>query len=410
MPMSPDIARARIGKIRSDGTVGNMVDSDKVVALTNWLTAGAPPSREFSDLVAEIGQRIVSAGISVDQFGIYVAMLHSELPGRLTYWTAAGGSRLVMLTPEQLRSSDSWIGTPAEVCQKTGRMVVYTLGSAPEFDAREDSQALAKRGYRQFVHTPLHSNYSIAGNTAAYGTKVEGGFKESEVHALRTIQAALARVVEGFVLHEGTVQVLSTYVGRGAGRRVLEGNILRGDTEVIPSIVLFTDLKGFTGLSNSKPATEIIDMLNTFYEISETAISKNGGEILKFIGDGLLVIFPTPDDLAAQMAASAGAIDAVYEIHNGLKKSSHSNIAFRSSLHLGDIFFGNIGSKSRLDFTAIGPTVNLAARMLECADELGADTVCSDAFHQLVPSKTKLLGERAFKGFDLPQKIYGVGR
>jgi adenylate cyclase len=384
-----------------------MINSSKVSALANWLAAGAPPKRSFPDFVAELGKRPTSAGLRVDQFGIYLTMIHPEIPGRLTYWTKAGSTRMSTLTPEQLREGDVWIGTPAHHCQQTGRMVVHTLGSSPEFDSRKDSQRLAERGYRQFVFTPLHSNYYVI-SAASYGTKSEHGFSEDEVHALRMLQSNLARVVESFVLYESTVQILSTYVGRDAGSRVLEGNILRGDTEAIPSIVLFTDLRDFTALSNARPASEVIELLNDFYDIAEAAIGNNGGEILKFMGDGLLAIFPTPDDLAAQMAASVAAIAALEETRTALGNASLPEIRFRASLHLGDIHYGNIGSKSRMDFTAIGPTVNLAARLLSAADDFGAEIVCSKAFHSLVPERTSMLGEQEFKGFDTPQPVYSV--
>ncbi len=385
-----------------------MSDSSKITALINWLVAGAPPKQSFSGLVAEIGKRLVATGLQVDQFGLYQLMIHPEMPGRYNYWTEAAGSRLVTITAHQLRHGDLWIGSPAEACMSSRRLVVHTFGSSPAYDCRRAAQKDASRGYKQFVHTPLHSHYSLAASVATYGTKIDGGFTEDEIHTLRLIQAPLARVVEAFVLHEGTVQILSTYVGRDAGSRVLEGNIVRGDAEIIPSIVLFADLRNFTALSNTKPVSEVIETLNTFYDVAETAIAGNGGEILKFMGDGLLAIFPTPDDLSAQMAAATGAIAALEETRAALSEANRTDIQFRAALHLGDIYYGNIGSKSRLDFTAIGPTVNLAARLMSVADELGVETVCSDDFHRLVPDRTKLLGERKFKGFELAQQTYGI--
>ena len=388
--------------------IDGMINSAKISALSNWLAAGAPPKRDFSDLIAEIGKRLNAAGLPIAQFGVYVTMLHSALPGRLTYWTEVAGARLSTLSPDQLRSGDIWIGTPGEVCTGSGRIVSYLIGQSPEFDGRTDSKQLAERGYTHIVCTPLHSSYTIANNTASYSTKQKGGFSDKETYALRIIQAPLARVVEGFVLHEGTVQVLSTYVGRDAGSRVLEGNIMRGHTEQIPSIVLFSDLKDFTERSNKQPASDVIETLNVFYDIAEAAIGDNAGEILKFMGDGLLAIFPTPDDLAAQNAASMGAIDALKDIRTDLSEAGRSDIQFRSALHLGDIYYGNIGSKTRLDFTAIGPTVNLAARLLSIAGELGVDLVCSEDFHLIAPERSSLLAKHEFKGFDAPQPVYGV--
>jgi len=150
-------------------------------------------------------------------------------------------------------------------------------------------------------------------------------------------------------------------------------------------------------------------ILNRFYDIAEAAITRNGGEILKSIGDGLLVIFPTPDDLSAQMAAASGALTSLEETRSTLAEAPDLDLSFRASLHLGDIHYGNIGSKSQLDFTAIGPAGNLAARLMSVADEHQADTVCSEVIHQLLPEQTKMLGEMAFKGFDAPHRVYQLG-
>jgi adenylate cyclase len=152
----------------------------------------------------------------------------------------------------------------------------------------------------------------------------------------------------------------------------------------------------------------VIRTLNQFYDAAETAIGANGGEILKFMGDGLLAIYPTPDDISAQMAAANGAIASLEEARETLDREGNDAIRFRAALHLGDISYGNIGSRSRLDFTAIGPAVNLTARLLSVADELKADMVCSESFHVLAEDRTELLGERAFKGFDGLHRVYGV--
>jgi adenylate cyclase len=385
-----------------------MIDKNKLSGLVHWLAAGAQPYRLCAEVVEETGQRLVSAGLPVDQFGVYQTMIHPALPGNFSYWTKGSGVRKSVLTPEQLRSGDLWIGTPAFDCQETGRIVVTDLGASPKYDHRRDMKHLLERGYRQILNLPLHSVHSIATNVASFSTKKEGGFTEEETRALKLIQANLARVVEGHILHESAVQILSTYVGRDAGIRILEGNIMLGDSETIPSIVLFADLKNFTALSNVEKPKDVIETLNIFYEIAESAINRNGGEILKFMGDGLLAIFPVQDDLSAQIAGSIGAISALEETRATLMEISRTDISFRASLHLGDINYGNIGSKSRMDFTAIGPTVNLAARLLSAADEYSVDTVCSKAFHQLVPETSTLLGEKTLKGFDDLQPVYGI--
>ena len=385
-----------------------MIDPSRVTALINWLMAGAPPRQGIADLTAQLAKRLRAAGLPVDLLGLYQLLIHPEMPGRYTYWTEALGAQSMHGSRDELSQGTSWPGSPAEACLLTGRLVVHSHGSTPAYDDRPDCRATQKLGYIQTVYTPLHSTWAMSNSVARYATKQPGGFTEPEVHALRLIQAPLARVVEAFILNEGTIAVLSTYVGRNAGSRVLAGNIRRGDAEVIPSIVLFADLKGFTRLSNAQPAPQVIATLNVFYEAMESAIVANGGEILKFMGDGLLAIFPTPDDISAQMAAANGAIASLEEARAALDAEGRHDIQFRAALHLGEIHYGNIGSRARLDFTAIGPAVNLTARLLGVADELRAETVCSLPFHELAPERTTLLGERAFKGFAGLHQVYGV--
>ena len=280
----------------------------------------------------------------------------------------------------------------------------HRLGEAPELDDHPSAKALLARGYVEYILLPLSLTH-VTTCVFAVGTKRAGGFDDEEFRALRGLQAPMARVLEAELLNTNTAAVLSAYVGRNAGEMVMHGRILRGDLENIPAVILFADLKGFTSISNVQPAEEVIAALNKFFDSLDGPIRGNGGEVLKLIGDGLLAIFPTPDDLTAQEAAAIAALSAVDDARAAL---AGSELDFRAALHVGDIQYGNIGSANRLDFTAIGPTVNLAARMLGAADDKGADTVCSIEFAALIPVRTEALGESFFKGFKEPQAMFRV--
>ena len=217
-----------------------MLRQDRISSLSNWLAAGAPGPERFDDVVCEIAKRIRSAGVPLELFAIYKTMMHPELPGRLDLWTAKSGLKVHIGDQDMMARNDLWVGTPAQVCMATGRAVVYTPGENPEFDAKQLMQNLQERGYTQVAYFPLHSRYTPATSVVAFGVKRSGGFTEEEHLALRRLQAQIARVTEGFIQSESTVAVLSTYVGRDAGQKVLTGNIRRGQTETIPAIVLFT--------------------------------------------------------------------------------------------------------------------------------------------------------------------------
>ena len=382
----------------------------RLSALNSWLVAGAPGANGFDEINAEIGRRLRTADLPVDFFGVYKTLMHPELPGRFDYWTETGGPRMSRLTPQQLKESNRWIGTPGQVCSKTGRMLLYTFGDNPEFDGRPDMKALRERGYAQSLCLPLHSRYTPDLNVAVAMTKAEDGFTSDQIEALRSLQAQIARVTEGFVLHESTIAVLSTYVGRDAGARVLTGNIRRGDSENIPSVVLFIDLEGFTQFSNQATPEDTIGFLNRFFSVLDEAVSRNGGEILKFIGDGAMAIFPTPDDRAAQVAAVDGALATLDETRRTMANQleSPSALKFRAALNVGDVHYGNIGSVNRMDFTVVGPTVNLTSRLLDIGASLGKRMVCSEEVIRLIDGMSEDLGEHHFKGFEQPVRVFSL--
>lgn len=380
----------------------------RISGLRHWLVAGAPGSQSYSETIAEVGARLRAAGIPIDQFGTYKTMVHPELPGRLDAWSPKAGVRQVLLTSEHL-SEEMWVGSPAHRCSSTGREVLYTIGKDPDFDSRADQKRLGLRGYTQVVCLPLHSSYTPLCNVASFSTKAAGGFPVETIDALRDLQAPISRVTESFILHKSTTDVLSTYVGRDAGARVLAGNIVRGDTEVIPAVLLFTDLVGFTALSNSTAPEDVIKLLNHHFTVLDGAVRAQGGEILKFIGDGALSIFPTPDDQAARSAAALAAIAAVEDTRHAMQRDPQiCRIKFRAALHLGDVHYGNIGSRNRLDFTIVGRGVNLASRMLEEATRLNESTVCSAEFAHLVDQTSRHLGSVELKGFENPQTLLAL--
>ncbi len=380
-----------------------MDQNDHRSALLNWLSAGAPGASKLDSLCSEIGRRLGSSLEGVDQVGIYTTVIHPEIPGSYCYWTPEGGADFFRFNAEQL-ASDVWMGCPAQVCCERGRVINHVLEETLEYQNRPETKLFLEKGYKQIFYAPLLSNYTLINNAVGFGTKSR--FTDDHQLFLRLLQGPLARVVEAIVLYEGTEQILSTYVGRDAGSRVLQGNILRGDVESIPSIVLFVDLCGYTDMSNTLPPNEMITRLNVFFDQVGTVVEERGGEILKFLGDGVLAIFPTPDDLNAQTSAAVTASAALSDLEQKISESEFAELRFRASLDVGEIYYGNIGTTKRMDFTAIGPTVNRAARLLTLAGKLGVNYICSAEFQQLLPRLSETLGYHNIKGFEGKQIVY----
>ena len=383
-----------------------MIDPFKLEALVNWLFAGAPPKAGFTDTFAELARRMVGAGLPIGTLGVYMITINPMVLGTLLSWSPGRGVRRDRWAHAEM-ATDRYVGTVPYHAMTTGRMVRLMIGTGNPLESHPANRALAARGYSDYIACPLFSRYAPTSGFGV-GTNQPGGFTEAEIAAIRRLQAPLARVVEAEILHENTVTLLSTYVGRNAGEKVMDGRILRGYSEDITAVILFADLCNFTALSNTLPPDQTIATLNTYFEALDTAIRANGGETLKFIGDGLLAIFPTPDEPTAQTAAAMGAISALDDARADLAKSNTDapEISFRAALHLGNIHYGNIGSSTRLDFTAVGPAVNLTARMLQASAELGAQTVCSEAFAPLTQSRSTPARTFTFKGFAAPVMVH----
>lgn len=379
-----------------------MLNQLKISALTNWLIAGAPPQDNFADTIAELGRRMNAAGLPVGMLAVYVLNINPTVLGSQYWWTPRGGAN-VNHVPQEVMATPEWQGTIAQTSMTSRHVIQHRMGCGNDLDRHASTTALAARGYVDYLACPLPAMHGPV-SVFAVATKQSQGFSEEEVVAIKRLQAPLARVVEAQSLHANTISILSTYVGRNAGERVLHGQIRRGDLENISAVILFADLQDFTHLSNTRAPAEVLATLNHLFDTLDVAIRNNGGEVLKFLGDGLLAIFATHDDMTAQAAAAVGALSALEEARAALGEPSE--IGFRAALHVGDIHYGNIGSASRLDFTVVGPAVNLTSRMLQAASEHDVATVCSSSFANLLDGQARLIAEIALKGFSQPVSIF----
>jgi adenylate cyclase len=210
------------------------------------------------------------------------------------------------------------------------------------------------------------------------------------------------------------VTLLGTYAARGTGERILRGQIRRGDIERIRAVLLLSDLRGFTTLSDRLPGEQVIGLLNAYFGGLVPAIEAHGGEVLKFTGDGLLAIFPVAADPAAACTAALAATEtaraALAEESAARAGRAEPELRYGMALHLGEVLYGNVGSATRLDFTAIGPAVNLTARLENLARDLGRDLVLSAAFAAHCERAVRSLGRFELRGIREPQEVFAPAR
>jgi adenylate cyclase len=206
--------------------------------------------------------------------------------------------------------------------------------------------------------------------------------------------------------------LLNTYLGAKAGPKVLAGQIRRGTGEELAAILWSSDLRGFTARSDRLAGNRMIAILNALFEAQAKAIHTHGGEILKFIGDGLLAIFPIDDagrtEDAAENALDAArqALDAVCLLADDPSMAGEPPLKIVVALHAGTVIYGNVGSADRLDFTVIGPAVNLVSRIEAAAKALDQPIVVSDDFARAYDRPLRSLGYHQFRGLATPYELF----
>lgn len=233
-----------------------------------------------------------------------------------------------------------------------------------------------------------------------------GGFTDDDFAVIDKVLPALGLAVFRLVVSDIARNLLEAYLGGDVGRRVLGGKVHRGDVERIRAAILFADLRHFTDTSERMPGSDIVAWLNGGLAALGDPAARHGGEILKFLGDGLLAIFPTENDEAdACRRALAAAREALADLDSlsGLPGPKHeADIA----LHVGEVDYGNIGASDRLDFTVIGATVNEASRMEGVCDSLGVHLVMSARFAAGLDVPVRDLGEHRLRGLSTVRRLF----
>jgi adenylate cyclase len=246
-----------------------------------------------------------------------------------------------------------------------------------------------------------------------YTTDCADGFSARQVAELTSITQRVSIVCDSFTQRALTRHLLNIYLGANAGPKVLAGQIRRGTGEELTAVLWSSDLRGFTMRSDRLPGQQMIAILNALFDVQASAIHDHGGEILKFIGDGLLAIFPI-DHAAARakdaaknaMAAAMQGLDAVHRLADDPSMSGEPALQIVVALHAGTVIYGNVGASDRLDFTAIGPAVNLVSRVEGVAKTLNEPIVVTNEFAQAYGGPLRSLGAHEFRGVANPRELF----
>jgi adenylate cyclase len=233
------------------------------------------------------------------------------------------------------------------------------------------------------------------------------GFADRDLELIERLRQPLAAALEPTAMRRSTASLLRTYLGDGPAGAVLAGSIRRGDRRHIEAAILFSDLRGFTALSERLAEAALFGALDRYFEAVVAGVHAAGGDVLKFLGDGVLAIFPVAacGDPAAACRAALSAVEHARDALAG-PPADGSPLAFTAALHVGEVVYGNIGSPDRLDFTVLGPAVNLVSRLEGLAKQLERPVLCSAAFARALGRDAQAVGSFPLKGMAEPQEVF----
>ena len=381
--------------------------------IVEWLADGARSALHPAQVLTQLSERLVACGIPLWRVAVFVRTLHPQIMGRRFVWRPGCEVEVSEASFETFETAEFRENPVARVyaTREAIRRCLADTHCPIDFPIL---RSLRDEGVTDYLASPLIFTDG-APQVVTLTTRQSGGFTEAQIAGLETVIAPLARVTEIRALRRTASILLDAYVGHEAGERILDGRIRRGDVEEIHAAIWLSDMRGFTALADSMRSRELIDFLNHYFDCQVPAIIERGGEVLKFIGDGLLAIFPIAKGEAEAAAVCRNVAAAAREAHLKIAalagRATSANfpaLRFGLALHLGKVLYGNIGGGNRLDFTCIGPAVNLAARLEKLAGQLGRTIVASGEFAGHCPDEFTAIGEFALRGFAATQSVFGL--
>jgi len=413
MPLDipPDTTTSGEEFFRTEGAYTGLGEPIPGGRIDRWILGEGPHIDSEVEFFDELCWRLLGDGVPLWRATLYMGTLHPLIRGVGARWLRE------LRVIEEFRilhgneATDEYLQSPIRATIERGTPFRRRLAEeTPEYPLLSK---LRKAGATDYFALALNRTFRRF-PVVTWTTDRPGGFSDADVAALEDINPALAAIVDARSVRRISANLLDTYLGPQAGRRILAGQIRRAEGERLRAVIMMTDLRGFTALSDQLPGDEVIELLDDYFDAVATPIEERRGEILKFIGDGMLAIFPAEDDddfslssVHALEAATEGLarLDAVNQMRRGVGRTE---LRIGIGLHLGEVIYGNVGSASRLDFTVIGPAVNLASRIEDLTKRLGRPMLFSSAFARICPRPLVSLGLQPVRGLSKPEEVFGL--
>jgi adenylate cyclase len=374
------------------------------LAVRDWLVGEARDIADPNVIIEGLSLKLRDAGLPIDQAISAVEFRHAERAANARIWEFGSPAREHIFGHD--RGSLATGKRPLAEAHRLNEWIFSWLPDLPD-DTYDIVPELKAAGYTHHIAIPVVLPNGMR-NGFTFATRAPHGFSDEDIAVLRSIVPTLAALQEILALRRVMREVMRMYVGNEPHLRILSGDVRRGEVLRIRAAILFADMRDFTGLTAHLPEEAATALVNDYYDCIVPPIDERGGEVLKFMGDGILAIFRAGEDadseacLRAFAAARAGLLRVA-------RHNTASNIRFELgiALHFGNAAFGNVGSGARLDYTVIGADVNLASRIADLCGELREGLLLSDAFQsRLSEQELRRLGAFPLKGVDEAQAVF----
>jgi adenylate cyclase len=405
------------------------MDDGKLAELAEWLTQAGIAGEAETNLVTGFCERCVEAGLPLSRCHVLIDTLHPVHEGRVFRWgqnpdepslhaygrtTPVGG-----VDAAQAEAIAQWRRSPFFRMVETGASLLrrrLTAATDEEFGQLADLRAAGMTDYVAIINrfAPEGTIGDMDCVYSSWWTRRTEGFDDAHIAALKRLAPSLALSVKSAALTHTLETLMRTYLGHDAARRVLDGRIVRGVADRIDAVIWFSDLQGFTRITDTAPS-QVIPLLNDYSDVIVSAIHEHGGDVLKLMGDGTLAIFTAGGRGRACSAALAAADTAQRGIAELNRKRADKGLPVTGmylGLNVGEVLYGNVGSRDRLDFTVVGPAVNEVSRIAAMCRSLEQPILTSAAFASVDDIKDRLVsvGRYALRGVATPQELFTLDR
>lgn len=392
--------------------------------IIDWVLQQGLYGTHFETLLVQMCEKLVAAGVPLWRVNFSMRTLHPEIGAFAYRWKRELGIEHETFDRAVAYSvNHDWAVSPLKALMESDQLELRHKLTADQrpfpFPMFDDLLAQGATDYfaTQAVFEPEHLEFSIeearsGGMVISWTSDGPDGFSDADLDAIRRLMPAVALALKSNGMEQMADDLLAAYLGADAARRVMSGSISRGSVDTIEAVIVYFDLSGFTKLSEALPGPEIIDLLNAYFGAVVPLIEDRGGNVLKFMGDGMLAIFArdsVPNTEATAIDAICAIRDSVADTSKTRAENGLAQAGCTISAHAGTVLYGNIGASSRLDFTVIGPAVNTAARINAMSAHVDQQIVIgSNVARPLLGERSDLvsLGQYRLRGVRDRQELF----